>query len=913
MEGLFGKEFEIKVPEKKKSTKSEIKVGQSKADIKKLAKKATVKKVAEEDTTKLLKSKKLSIQERLAIVKEKVLKILGKQVDNVITIRDNESFCKYIDKAIEKKIIAIDTETNNSTDPVTCKMMGLCLYIPGEKQAYIPINHVNVETGELLPNQLTYEDCRVQLQRILDNKVYILMHNGKFDYEVLKITCGICVPPHWDTLIGARLIDENKFADKKVSLKFIYVTEIDPTQEKYSIEELFEHIPYRLVDPELFALYAATDSLMTYRVWEWEKPYFDGPENARLKWLAENIEMPIVQVTAEMELTGVCIDQELGARLKDKYTKQLEEVDTEISKALEELKPEIDAWKLSPEANNKSRAYVSEKSKMTQEKIEQMYPNVDAEGRRYKEAKPKVEQLEDPINLASPTQLAILFYDILKCPQVSRKSPRGTGEEELETIAEKMPDLKICKLLVERRGIVKLITTYIDVIPALARHWPDGRIRYRLSSMGTDTGRFASGGKFRFLDENDEPVVLNSINSQNIPSHNPEVRLLFKAAPGYRIVGSDYSGQELRLAAFLSQDKTLLKAYAEDRDAYAIIASAMFDLPYEDCLEFYPEGTEIEIDGQKIITGKKTHVNKAGKERRSVGKTCVLAGNYGMGGAGAGSLMGKSAKEGEELLTKYFTMFPGLKNAIDRSKEILRKQGYVEDIAGRRRRLPDIYLKPYEVSILNSDKENKNFNPFLNCQDRQIKDPMVIKWENIIEAAKVHSGQLSSKKYDEFVKAAKKDNVLIQAFTGRIAQAERQCFNARIQGSAGTLTKKAMLDIFNDPQLREWDAHLIITVHDEVLVECKEEYAELVEKRLPEIMINAANELGIIEPKMKCDPYNVSRWYADSAAVAVRSEFEKFEKKESREEAIEDICKKHPEFTKECILKSIETGCDLEF
>ena len=51
--------------------------------------------------------------------------------------------------------------------------------------------------------------------------------------------------------------------------------------------------------------------------------------------------------------------------------------------------------------------------------------------------------------------------------------------------------------------------------------------------MGTDTGRFASGGKFRFLDENDEPVVLNSINSQNIPSHNPEVRLLFKATVNY--------------------------------------------------------------------------------------------------------------------------------------------------------------------------------------------------------------------------------------------------------------------------------------------------------------------------------------------------------------------------------------------
>ena len=906
MEGLFGADFEINI-------------SKSKTDVKKLVSKTEKVKKADDEqtaTAKLLKSKKLSIQERLSIIKEKVLKTLGKQVDNVVVFRDNEAFSAYIDKAIEKNIIAIDTETNNSTDPATCKMMGLCLYVPGEKQAYIPINHVNVDTGELLPNQLTYEDCRIQLQRILDHKVYILMHNGKFDYEVLKTTCGICVPPNWDTIIGARLIDENKYSEKTTSLKYIYTTEIDPSQEKYSIEELFEHIPYRLVDPDLFALYAATDSLMTYRVWEWEKPYFEGEENKRLKWLADNIEMPIVQVTAEMELHGVCIDQDLGARLKDKYNKQLEDIDTKILEALKELTPAIEEWKLSPEANSKSRAYVSEKSKMTADKIEKMYPFIDPkDGRRYKEAKPKVEQLEDPINLASPTQLAILFYDILKCPQVSKKSPRGTGEEELETIAEKMPDLKICKLLIERRGIVKLITTYIDVIPELAKHWPDGRIRYRLSSMGTDTGRFASGGKFRFLDENDEPVVLNSINSQNIPSHNPEVRLLFKAASGYRIIGSDYSGQELRLAAFLSQDKTLLEAYAKDRDAYAMIASTMFGVPYEECLEFYPEGTEIEIDGQKIITGKKTHVNKAGKERRSVGKTCVLAGNYGMGGAGAGSLMGKSAKEGEELLNKYFTMFNGLKGAIDKSKEKLKQKGYVEDIVGRRRRLPDIYLKPYEVSLIKQPDASVNFNPFLNCENRQIKDPKVAKWEEAvaIERTKSHSGSIPAKKYDEMVKAAKKENVLIQAYTGRIAQAERQCFNAMIQGSAGTLTKKAMIDIFNDEELKKYDAHLIITVHDEVLVECKEEYAELVEKRLPEIMIKAAVELGITAPKMKCDPYNVSRWYADSAAVAIRAEFEKLEKKESRDEAIEDLCKSHPEFTKECMLKSIETGIDLEF
>jgi DNA polymerase I-like protein with 3'-5' exonuclease and polymerase domains len=140
------------------------------------------------------------------------------------------------------------------------------------------------------------------------------------------------------------------------------------------------------------------------------------------------------------------------------------------------------------------------------------------------------EQLGDPINLASPTQLAILFYDILKCPTVSKKSPRGTGKDELEALAERRTDITLCKLILERRGIVMLISTYIDVLPALARHWPDGRIRYKLNSVGTDTGRFSSGGEFKFLD-GDTPVEISGFNSQNIPSRGDGkiTRLLFEA------------------------------------------------------------------------------------------------------------------------------------------------------------------------------------------------------------------------------------------------------------------------------------------------------------------------------------------------------------------------------------------------
>lgn len=369
------------------------------------------------------------------------------------------------------------------------------------------------------------------------------------------------------------------------------------------------------------------------------------------------------------------------------------------------------------------------------------------------------------------------------------------------------------------------------------------------------------------------------------------------------------SGQELRLAAFLSQDKTLLDAYAHNKDAYAIIASQVFNVPYEDCLEFYEEGKELEIDGKKVIAGNKTHLNVDGKARRSVGKTMVLAGNYGMSGAGAGSLMGKTAKEGTELLDKYFKMFSGLKNAIDDSKENLKKNGYVEDIAGRRRRLPDIYLKPYEATYKDTNKlEKETFNPFISCKDRPVNDKVLNSYVSRAQACR------NNKDYEALSKEALANGVILQAYTGRIAKAERQCFNARIQGSAGTLTKKAMIDIFNDEKLKELDAHLIVTVHDEVLVECREEYAEQVAERLPKLMIDAAEELGIHEPKMKCDPYLVSRWYSDTMAGNILKEYSKAKEKGlSSEEAINKVIENHSELPKEAIIKTVETGCDLEF
>ena len=112
--------------------------------------------------------------------------------------------------------------------------MGLCLYVKNEKQIYVPINHTNKDTGERLENELTEQDIHEVLQYMLDKskKCKYIFQNHKFDYQVLKQTCGVRVPCSWDTLVGTRLLNENE----PYGLKYQYINKINTTDTKYPLE-----------------------------------------------------------------------------------------------------------------------------------------------------------------------------------------------------------------------------------------------------------------------------------------------------------------------------------------------------------------------------------------------------------------------------------------------------------------------------------------------------------------------------------------------------------------------------------------------------------------------------------------------------------------------------------------------------
>ena len=372
--------------------------------------------------------------------------------------------------------------------------------------------------------------------------------------------------------------------------------------------------------------------------------------------------------------------------------------------------------------------------------------------------------------------------------------------------------------------------------------------------------------------------------------------MLFCAKPGYKIIGGDFSAQEPRLTSFYAQDPAMLGAYAEGKDLYAVIASMSFDKPYEDCLEFYPEGTVIQYEGKTVTCGHKTHQNKDGKGRRTQAKSILLGLLYGRGAKSVGEQINKTTEEAQEIINKFFKSFPSVKKWIDETHENAYKLGYVEDVAGRRRRLPDLLLPKYTFEEIN---KSVSFNPLLGTVGTGTDDEVKIKkYQDLLSKCKWRDD------VDKVKKLAEQDNLHIHDNSGFIAQAERQSVNSRVQGGAATLTKQALIDLYNNERLRELDCHLINTVHDEILMECPSEVADECAELLCDVMKSSAKKY-VPQPAMSVDAYIVNCWYLDEFQALVESEFKKMLDKMPDLEAFEEMCKSRSESSRSQIYEIV--------
>jgi DNA polymerase I-like protein with 3'-5' exonuclease and polymerase domains len=279
------------------------------------------------------------------------------------------------------------------------------------------------------------------------------------------------------------------------------------------------------------------------------------------------------------------------------------------------------------------------------------------------------------------------------------------------------------------------------------------------------------------------------------------------------------------------------------------------------------------------------------------------------------SNMEVSVEECKSILDSFFKMFPKVKEFTAQNEKTAKEIGYVEDYMGRRRHLPDAQKSEIEVRAKKDVVTNADICMNVELEDCRVEIPdeeKIKEWTKKWQEAEA-SGRFDAKK--KFKEEAKHNNIDLMDNGAFISKTMTQCTNARIQGSAASLTKKAMGKIHNDEQLRELGFKILIPVHDELLGECPRENAEQVEKRLSQLMIEAGKPECSV--KMKVDTYVVKHWYQDEVNNIIFEKYQQYingnPKKNiapiSEEEAIKKICESYPELLE----KTVRAICNQTF
>ncbi|HXM37806.1 MAG TPA: DNA polymerase I [Gemmatimonadales bacterium] len=257
-------------------------------------------------------------------------------------------------------------------------------------------------------------------------------------------------------------------------------------------------------------------------------------------------------------------------------------------------------------------------------------------------------------NINSTPQLRTVLFDRLQLPVQKRtKTGASTDVEVLEQLAAMGHEVP--RLMIEYRELSKLKSTYVDALPGYVRA-ETGRVHSSFNQTGAATGRLSSS----------DP------NLQNIPVRTPrggEIRRAFVAPPGHLLLTADYSQVELRLLAHLSGDPAFVAAFERGGDIHRQTAAAIFGVP------------------EPAVTA----------EMRARAKTINFATIYGQGPFALSRQLGITQDQAKAFIKQYFERFSGVRAWLDRTVEEARQRGFVETLFGRRRYIPELRDKNFNI------------------------------------------------------------------------------------------------------------------------------------------------------------------------------------------------------------------------
>jgi DNA polymerase-1 len=253
----------------------------------------------------------------------------------------------------------------------------------------------------------------------------------------------------------------------------------------------------------------------------------------------------------------------------------------------------------------------------------------------------------EEFNINSPKQIGEVLFDRMGLPK-PKKTKTGAHSTSVAVLENLADDYPIARKILDYRELQKLLSTYIDALPAQSVP-PLDRVHTSFNQTVTATGRLSS----------------TDPNLQNIPVRSEDgkrIRNAFIPAEHMALVSADYSQIELRILAHLSDDPFLKQAFEEDRDIHTQTASAIYQI--------FPE----------MVT----------PEMRRAAKTINFGLMYGMGPINLARQLGIPFAEARSFIDAYFLQFPTIKRYMETTIDSARKLGYTETLLGRRRYLPEI-------------------------------------------------------------------------------------------------------------------------------------------------------------------------------------------------------------------------------